>query len=107
MHKAKTRPGTEDVRGFLSALAPESRRADALRLLEIFSRETGMPAVLWGGSMMGFGSYRYRYQSGHAGEAFRAGFAMRKGTIVLYLLTGGAASCHGWGRTGSVCPAFT
>jgi len=92
MYEAKTRPGAEDVREYLAALEPAGRRADALKLLDIFAKETGLPAVLWGGSMVGFGAYRYRYKSGHAGEAFRSGFAMRKGTIVLYLLTGGAAS---------------
>lgn len=84
-YEAKTRPGDEGVEAYLLSLMPARRRDDALRLLRIFQEETGLPAVLWGGKMVGFGRYHYKYKTGHEGDAMRAGFAPGKAKISLYL----------------------
>lgn len=83
--EAKTKAGHEDAREYLLSLTPRKRQDDALRMLEIFEGETGMPPVIWGGKMVGFGSYHYRYASGHEGDAMRVGFATGKTKISLYL----------------------
>jgi len=61
------------------------RRADAERLLELHARVTGEPPVMWGPSIIGFGSYHYRYESGREGDACAAGFAPRRNEQVVYL----------------------
>lgn len=87
MAETKTRVEPVDVREHLLALTPGRRREDGLRLLSIFAEETGFKPEYWTGGMIGFGRYRYRYASGHSGEALRTGFSMRKaGNISLYLL---------------------
>lgn len=83
-YQAKTRQEPDSPRAYLMGLEPPGRRADALALLAIFEQETGLPAALWTGGMIGFGQYDYRYDSGHSGRAMRVGFAPRKGKISLY-----------------------
>ena len=65
------------------------RREEAGRLLDIFSAVTGWEPRLWGPSMVGFGRYIYRYESGHGGESLATGFSPRKTEMSLYLLPGG------------------
>lgn len=84
MYECKTRAEEQDARSYLLSLEPERRRRDGLRLLAIFETETGWPAVLWTGGMIGFGQYDYVYKTGHSGTAMRVGFAPRKGKISLY-----------------------
>jgi Domain of unknown function (DU1801) len=67
---------------------PESKRNDAHALVGLFSRITGEPAKMWGPTIIGFGSYHYKYDSGHAGESCRTGFSPRKANLVLYLKGG-------------------
>jgi hypothetical protein len=85
MAETKTRPNTGDVDEFL-AQVDEARRGDAQAILAMMEDVSGQPPVLWG-TMIGFGQYHYRYASGHEGDAFRIGFAPRKGDISLYLLS--------------------
>ena len=84
MYEAKTKPETDDVKTYLLSLTPERRREDALKLLAVFQEETGWPAELWTGGMVGFGRCHYKYETGHEGDALRVGFASRKGKISLY-----------------------
>ena len=65
----------------------ETVKNDALLLCDIFSHETNEPPVLWRGNMIGFGTYHYRYDTGHEGYAMKCGFAVRKSNITLYLFT--------------------
>ena len=81
----KTGPTTADVGAYIGALAPEPRRADAEWLCAMLARVTGEPPVLWGPSIIGFGAYQYRYDSGRTGTAPRIGFSPRKGTHVMYM----------------------
>lgn len=64
-------------------------REDAYRLLDIFTETTGYPAKMWGPSIIGFGSYHYKYASGHEGDAPLVGFSPRKAKISLYFAPGG------------------
>jgi hypothetical protein len=84
----KTHPTGEDAEAFIAAVPDEARRADARTLAGLLADWTGEPAVMWGTSIVGFGSYRYRYESGHEGTAALVGFSPRKANLVLYLVGG-------------------
>jgi hypothetical protein len=84
----KTLPTTEDAEAFIAAVPDEGRREDARALCGLLAEWTGEPAVIWGKSIVGFGSYRYRYPSGHEGTAALVGFSPRKANLVLYLVGG-------------------
>ncbi|MGH8777126.1 MAG: DUF1801 domain-containing protein [Jiangellaceae bacterium] len=82
------RPTSGDVDAFLAAIPGETRRADARTLCTLLADVTGEPAALWASGIIGFGTYRYRYESGHEGTAPLAGFAARKAHLVIYLIGG-------------------
>ena len=73
-----------DVDAFLAAIAP-ARRADAERLVALMSAATGEPPVMWGDSIVGFGRYHYRYESGREGDSCLVGFSPRKTEFSIYL----------------------
>ena len=79
-----TLPTPADPRTYLEGLPKQEQREDSLHLLELMSEVSGEPATMWGPTMIGFGSYHYRYASGREGEALRMGFAPRTGQLVLY-----------------------
>jgi hypothetical protein len=89
-----TRPTDADVDAFLDAVPNDERRADARALCALMTDVTGEPPVLWGPSIVGFGSYRYRYESGREGTSSLAGFSPRKTSLVVYLV-GGYEDRHG------------
>jgi len=70
---------------FLAALGNEQRRKDGRELLRLFRDVTGEPARMWGPSIIGFGSYHYRYESGREGDMLIAGFSPRASSQVLYI----------------------
>jgi hypothetical protein len=78
---------SESVRSYLDGVTPEKRRRDAEKLLELLVRITGEPPQLWG-SIIGFGQYHYKYQSGREGDVAAAGFAPRKAATTIYLVDG-------------------
>ena len=84
MAELKTRPTPASVTGFLDAIPDEARRADCYALAEMMG-EAGEPRM-WGGSIVGFGSYDYRYSSGRTGTWFRVGFSPRKRALTVYLM---------------------
>ncbi|MFG3553294.1 DUF1801 domain-containing protein [Micromonospora sp. NPDC047557] len=84
-----TVPTAISVDDFLAGNPDERRRADAERLRAIMAELTGEPAVMWGRSIVGFGSYHYTYESGRSGDAPLVGFSPRKQNLVLYLTSGG------------------
>lgn len=86
MAELKTKPSAADPLAFLEAIPDRARRQDCADLFEMMSEEGGDKAVMWGGSIIGFGSLRYRYASGRSGTWFRAGFASRKQALTLYLM---------------------
>jgi hypothetical protein len=82
----KTKATDVDVAAYIAALDNPVRRADAEVLLDLFGRVTGEKPRMWGPSIIGYGRYRYRYDSGREGEMCRSGFSPRKANLVLYLL---------------------
>jgi hypothetical protein len=85
MSTQKTLPTGAPVETFLDGIADARKRADSLRLVELMESATGEPPALWGGSIVGFGSYHYRYASGHEGDAPLVGFSPRARAFSLYL----------------------
>ena len=88
MAETKTKPTEVSVDAFIEAVADPVRREDAKRVCAMMERVTGEPPRMWGPSIIGFGSYHYKYDSGHEGTACRLGFSPRKAEQVLYVLTG-------------------
>lgn len=86
MADQKTSPATADVGGFLAGIEGEQRRADAARLVELMHGLTGDPPRLWGGDIVGFGQYHYKYASGHEGDTCLVGFSPRKSEFSIYLM---------------------
>lgn len=84
----KTQPTEIDPVLFINSLEAEQKKADALALLKIFEEETGQKPLMWGPSMIGFGEYHYKYESGREGDFFACGFSPRKAHLVLYLNSG-------------------
>lgn len=85
-YEAKTKAGTGDVDEFIAQIDDVAKRDDSYRLIEMLREVSGDEPVLWG-TMVGFGKYHYRYDSGHEGEAMRIGFAPRKAEFSLYMLS--------------------
>lgn len=83
-HEVKTAPTGEDPVAYCAALPTARRRAEGARLLALFGEATGAPPVMWGPSMIGYGSQDHTYASGRGGTWFRVGFSPRKAAISLY-----------------------
>lgn len=88
MYELKTKENDHSVIDFIERVEQPRKREDAYRLLDIFTQTTGFPAKMWGSSIIGFGSYHYKYASGHEGDAPLVGFSPRKAKISLYFATG-------------------
>jgi hypothetical protein len=82
-----TRPGDGDVGAFLDAVPDERRRSDAQAALQLMREVTGVEPVMWGSSMVGFGTQRYTTADGKEREWFAVGLAPRKASLTLYGLT--------------------
>ena len=87
MAEIKTKPTPIDVSAFIDAVDNPVRRDDAKAVCAMLERITGEAPKMWGPSIIGFGSYHYRYDSGHEGDMCRLGFSPRKAALVLYVLT--------------------
>jgi hypothetical protein len=85
MAENKTQATDASVDAFLGRVEPAQRRADGRVLCDMMARITGAPPVLWGPSIIGFGTLHYRYDSGREGDICRIGFSPRKAQLVLYL----------------------
>nr|WP_154319024.1 DUF1801 domain-containing protein [Metabacillus idriensis] len=84
----KTKETDNSVLEFIEAVDSAKKREDAYELLDIFTETTGYEAKMWGPSIIGFGSYHYKYASGHEGDAPLVGFSPRKAKISLYFAPG-------------------
>jgi hypothetical protein len=84
----KTAPTAQSADAFLAAVEPERRREDGLALLAFFNRVTGLAPVMWGPSIVGYGRYAYKYESGREGEFFLTGFSPRKSALTVYVMPG-------------------
>ena len=85
MADIKTKAGERSVSDFLASVEHPVRRADAATIIAIMEQVSGQPPVMWGPSIIGFGRYHYRYDSGHEGDMCRIGFSPRKANLVFYL----------------------
>jgi Domain of unknown function (DU1801) len=88
MAENKTKPTGVAVDAFLDGIADPQRRADAQKVRALMERLSGEPAAMWGPSIVGFGSYHYKYESGREGDSPRVGFSPRARELVLYLVGG-------------------
>lgn len=89
MAKNKTAETSADVIDFINTFADtEQKKADSFVLLQLMQQATGHQPKMWGASIIGFGSYHYKYDSGHEGDAPLVGFSPRKAAISLYVYSG-------------------
>jgi len=88
MSENRTRPTGAGVADFLDAVEHPTRRADAFALDALFRKVTGWQPQMWGPSIVGYGSYRYRYDSGRSGEMCATGFSPRKANLSVYIMPG-------------------
>lgn len=85
MSVPKTRPTEVSVDGHIAAIANEEQRKDARTLVDLMRRVTRQEPRMWGPSIVGFGSYHYKYSSGHEGDSALAAFAVRGRELVVYI----------------------
>jgi len=107
-YEARTKASGADVGTFLVRVEPVARQAEARRLVAIFREVSGFEPRLWGPNIIGFGRYRYTYESGHSGEAPATGFSPRKAEHSIYIATGYAGqtallAALGKHRVGKAC----
>jgi hypothetical protein len=107
----KTKRTVASVDDYIASRANAQQQADCRELMALFKRVTRQTPRMWGPSLVGYGSYRYTYESGRTGEAPLTGFAIRGRELVVYLMTEGQQqrsllSRLGKHRTGKVCLYF-
>lgn len=88
MAELKTQPNDQDVEAFLNGIDDEKKRRASFTVMEIMAKATGDAPRMWGDSIVGFGTYRYKYASGREGEWFLTGFSPRKRNLTLYIMSG-------------------
>lgn len=88
MAENKTQMNDTSVDAFIDSVADEQKRADSRALLAVMARVTGQPPKMWGDSIVGFGSYHYKYASGREGDMPWTGFSPRKQAMTVYLWYG-------------------
>lgn len=86
MAENKTKPTGASVEAYLDSRANEQQRSDCRQLMAMFKKLTRKPPKMWGPSIVGYGTYRYTYESGRTGEMPVAAFAIRGRDLVVYLL---------------------
>ncbi len=88
MAELKTKLNDGSVEDFLNSVADEKRRQDSFKVLEMMREITGEEPKMWGASIVGFGTYRYKYASGREGDWMVTGFSPRKQNLTLYIMPG-------------------
>ena len=88
MAKLKTQKNKASVEEFLNSVMNEKKRNDSFSILEMMREVTGEEPSMWGPSIVGFGSYHYKYASGREGDWFLTGFSPRKQSLTLYIMPG-------------------
>ena len=86
MAKTKTKPTAASVDAYLASRASAEQLADCKAMIAICKRVTRQQPKMWGPSIVGFGSYHYKYASGHEGDTALAGFAVRGSELVVYVM---------------------
>ena len=108
MATLKTARNDASVDAYLQTVENESRREDCRTVIDIMMRVTGEAPAMWGPSIIGFGSYHYRYDSGREGDFFLTGVAPRKQALTVYIMPGfssydGLMAKLGKHKTGRSC----
>ncbi len=88
MAELKTKKNDADVEAFLDGIENEKRRADCRAVVALMANVTGEPPAMWGDSIIGFGSYHYRYSTGREGDWMATGVSPRKQNLTVYIMTG-------------------
>lgn len=88
MPALKTQKNDASVEAFLESVDPEKRREDSKAILKMMREVTGDEPSMWGASIIGFGSYRYKYADGRENAWFQTGFSPRKQNLTLYIMPG-------------------
>ena len=88
MAELKTKPNEQSVEAFLNGIEDEKKRQDCFTVLEIMKQITKAEPQMWGSSIVGFGTYHYKYESGREGDWLVAGFSPRKQNLTLYIMAG-------------------
>lgn len=88
MAELKTKPTDESVKEFINRIADEERRADCFEIAKMMEEITGKKPKMWGPSIVGFGSYHFKYDSGREGDWLVTGFSPRKKDLTLYIMMG-------------------
>ena len=88
MTELKTKKNEGSVEDFLNSVENEKRREDGFAILNLMKEVTGEEPAMWGPSIVGFGSYHYKYASGREGDWFKTGFSPRKQSLTLYIMDG-------------------
>lgn len=86
--KLKTAANDGDVMAFLATVEDQQKKKDCMEILDLMGEITGEMPVMWGGSIVGFGSYHYKYESGREGDMLMTGFSPRKQNLTLYIMPG-------------------
>ncbi|MGK7389652.1 MAG: DUF1801 domain-containing protein [Candidatus Cyclobacteriaceae bacterium M2_1C_046] len=88
MADLKTKPNDEDIEKFIESVDDLQKKKDAYAVMQMMRNISGEDPKLWGNSMVGFGSYHYKYESGREGDWFLTGFSPRKNALTLYIMAG-------------------
>ena len=88
MAENKTKATDTPVASYLATIEDPARRRDCEALVKLMTKATGFKPKMWGTSIVGFGSYHYKYESGREGDSCVTGFSSRKGEISVYLTAG-------------------
>jgi hypothetical protein len=88
MAENKTQPTRQSVAEFFNSIEDEQKRRDAKKIDKLFREVSGEKPVMWGPSIVGYGTYHYEYASGREGDFMRLGFSPRKQSLTLYIMPG-------------------
>ncbi|MEP2772409.1 MAG: DUF1801 domain-containing protein [Fulvivirga sp.] len=88
MAELKTKENDASVKDFINTVEDEQKRKDCFRLIDMMQDITGEEAKMWGTSIVGFGTYHYKYDSGREGDFMTVGFSPRKQALTLYIMAG-------------------
>ena len=88
MAENKTKPTTQSVTAFVNGIDDKQMRADVKKVAAMMRKATGARAKMWGPSIVGYGQYHYKYESGREGDFMLAGFSPRKQALTVYIIAG-------------------
>lgn len=88
MAENKTQPTKASVTSFIAAIEDDERRAEVRKVAAMMRKATGNKAQMWGPSIVGYGTYHYKYASGREGDFMITGFSPRKQALTVYILPG-------------------